>query len=97
MTLEEFRIFLAVAEHLHLTQAAEELYITQTTVSAAIKTLQTECVANCLEREQETRRMRENSLIGWGENWIYNSIKINKKTIKISFINQFLLKIQSRD
>jgi DNA-binding MarR family transcriptional regulator len=57
---------LAVAEHLHLTQAAEELYITQPTVSAAIKTLERECVANCREREQE----RENSLICGRENWI---------------------------
>ncbi|HEY9627084.1 MAG TPA: LysR substrate-binding domain-containing protein [Coleofasciculaceae cyanobacterium] len=42
MTLEQLRIFLAVAEHLHFTRAAEELYITQPAVSAAI---------HCLEEE----------------------------------------------
>ena len=42
MTLEQLRVFLAVAEHLHFTRAAEELYITQPAVSAAI---------HCLEEE----------------------------------------------
>lgn len=42
MTLEQLRIFLAVAKHLHFTRAAEELYITQPAVSAAINTLEKE-------------------------------------------------------
>ena len=42
MTLEQLRIFLAVAEHLHFTRAAEALYITQPAVSAAIQGLETE-------------------------------------------------------
>ncbi|MBD2494395.1 LysR family transcriptional regulator [Nostoc sp. FACHB-280] len=42
MTLEQLRIFLAVAEHLHFTRAAEELYITQPAVSAAIHNLEQE-------------------------------------------------------
>lgn len=42
MTLEQLRIFLAVAEQLHFTRAAEMLYITQPAVSAAIQTLETE-------------------------------------------------------
>ncbi|MFY7804523.1 MAG: LysR substrate-binding domain-containing protein, partial [Limnoraphis robusta] len=42
MTLDQLRIFLAVAEHLHFTRAAEELYITQPAVSAAIQSLETE-------------------------------------------------------
>jgi DNA-binding transcriptional LysR family regulator len=42
MTLEQLRIFLAVAEHLHFTRASENLYITQPAVSAAIQTLETE-------------------------------------------------------
>lgn len=40
MTLEQLRIFLAVAEHLHFTRAAEALYITQPAVSAAIQSLE---------------------------------------------------------
>jgi DNA-binding transcriptional LysR family regulator len=42
MTLEQLRIFLAVAKHLHFTRAAEELYITQPAVSAAINSLEKE-------------------------------------------------------
>jgi len=42
MTLEQLRIFLAVAEQLHFTRAAEMLYITQPAVSAAIQSLETE-------------------------------------------------------
>lgn len=42
MTLEQLRIFLAVAEMLHFTRAAEALYITQPAVSAAIQSLETE-------------------------------------------------------
>lgn len=40
MTLEQLRIFLAVAEHLHFTRAAEDLYITQPAVSAAVQSLE---------------------------------------------------------
>ncbi|BAY76817.1 LysR family transcriptional regulator [Nostoc linckia NIES-25] len=42
MTLEQLKIFLAVAQHLHFTRAAEELYITQPAVSAAIQNLEQE-------------------------------------------------------
>ncbi|HEY9748987.1 MAG TPA: LysR substrate-binding domain-containing protein [Allocoleopsis sp.] len=42
MTLEQLRIFLAVAEHLHFTRAAEALFITQPAVSAAIQSLEGE-------------------------------------------------------
>ncbi|WP_017318637.1 LysR substrate-binding domain-containing protein [Mastigocladopsis repens] len=42
MTLEQLRIFLAVAELMHFTRAAETLYITQPAVSAAIQTLEAE-------------------------------------------------------
>ncbi|MCG6134697.1 MAG: LysR family transcriptional regulator [Nostoc sp. LLA-1] len=42
MTLEQLRIFLAVAEMLHFTRAAEALYITQPAVSASIQSLETE-------------------------------------------------------
>jgi DNA-binding transcriptional LysR family regulator len=42
VTFEQLRIFLAVAEHLHFTNAAEALYITQPAVSAAIQSLESE-------------------------------------------------------
>jgi DNA-binding transcriptional LysR family regulator len=42
MTLEQLRIFLAVADHLHFTNAADALYITQPAVSAAIQNLESE-------------------------------------------------------
>ncbi len=42
MTLDQLKIFLAVAEHLHFTRAAEALYITQPSVSAAVQNLETE-------------------------------------------------------
>ncbi|BAQ64783.1 LysR family transcriptional regulator [Geminocystis sp. NIES-3709] len=42
MTLDQLRVFLAVAEHLHFTRAADTLYITQPAVSAAIQNLETE-------------------------------------------------------
>lgn len=42
MKLEQLRVFLAVAEHLHFTRAADSLYITQPAVSASIQTLEEE-------------------------------------------------------
>jgi DNA-binding transcriptional LysR family regulator len=42
MTLDQLRIFLAVAECLHFTRAAEVLYLTQPAVSAAISSLENE-------------------------------------------------------
>ena len=42
MTLEQLRIFLAVATYMHFTRAAESLYITQPAVSAAIQNLEVE-------------------------------------------------------
>lgn len=41
MTLEQLRIFLAVAERQHVTRAAEALHLTQSAVSAAIAALET--------------------------------------------------------
>lgn len=40
MTLDQLRIFLAVAEHMHFSRAADALYITQPAVSAAIQNLE---------------------------------------------------------
>jgi DNA-binding transcriptional LysR family regulator len=50
MTLEQLRIFLAVAEHMHFTRAAEVLYITQPAVSAAIQSLETEYCVKLFDR-----------------------------------------------
>jgi len=41
MTLEQLRIFVAVAERLHMTRAAEHLNITQSAASAAVTALET--------------------------------------------------------
>ena len=40
MTLEQLRIFIAVAEKQHVTQAARELHLTQSATSAAIAALE---------------------------------------------------------
>ncbi|MDF5725823.1 MAG: LysR substrate-binding domain-containing protein [Rhizonema sp. PD37] len=40
MTIDQLQIFLAVAQHMHFTRAAEALYITQPSVSAAIQSLE---------------------------------------------------------
>ncbi len=40
MTLEQLRIFVAVAERLHMTRAAEALHLTQSAVSAAVQALE---------------------------------------------------------
>ena len=40
MTLEQLRIFIAVAEREHVTQAARELNLTQSAVSAAVSALE---------------------------------------------------------
>lgn len=41
MTLEQLRIFVAVAERLHMTRAAKALHLTQSAVSAAVQALET--------------------------------------------------------
>ncbi len=40
MTFDQLQICLAVAQHMHFTRAAESLYITQPSVSAAIQSLE---------------------------------------------------------
>ncbi len=40
MKIEQLRVFLAVAEHLHFTRAADALYMTQPAVSAAVQSLE---------------------------------------------------------
>ncbi|MBO0661700.1 LysR family transcriptional regulator [Jiella sp. MQZ9-1] len=50
MTLEQLRIFLAVAERQHVTQAAEALNLTQSAVSAAIAALETRHAVKLFDR-----------------------------------------------
>ena len=50
MTLEQLRIFIAVAEKEHLTQAASELHLTPSAVSSAIRTLEDRYSATLFNR-----------------------------------------------
>ena len=50
MTLDQLRIFLAVAENMHFTRAAEALYLTQPAVSAAIQSLEEEYRVKLFDR-----------------------------------------------
>lgn len=50
MTLEQLRIFVAVAERLHMTRAAQALRLTQSAVSAAVNALETRHGARLFDR-----------------------------------------------
>ena len=50
MTLEQLRIFVAVAERLHMTRAAEALHLTQSAASAAVAALETRYGAKLFDR-----------------------------------------------
>jgi len=50
MTLEQLRIFIAVAEHEHVTRGAEDLNLTQSAVSAAIAALESQHGMKLFER-----------------------------------------------
>lgn len=50
MTLEQLRIFVAVAERLHVTRAAEALHLTQSAVSAAVSALETRHAVTLFDR-----------------------------------------------
>src|SRR3982074_763182 len=50
MTLEQLRIFIAVAEKQHVTQAAGQLNLTQSATSAAIAALETRCGIKLFDR-----------------------------------------------
>lgn len=50
MTLEQLRVFLAVAYYLNFTRAAESLFVTQSAVSASIRKLECQCGAKLFER-----------------------------------------------
>src|SRR5260370_37743663 len=50
MTLEQLRIFIAVAERQHVTQAARQLNLTQSATSAAIAALETRYAIKLFDR-----------------------------------------------
>src|ERR1700742_535441 len=50
MTLEQLRIFVAAAERKHVTQAARDLNLTQSAVSAAIGALESRYAVNLFDR-----------------------------------------------
>lgn len=50
MTLEQLRIFIAVAEREHVTRAAAALHLTQAAVSASIAALEQQCGAKLFDR-----------------------------------------------
>ncbi len=50
MTLEQLRVFVAVAEHQHVTRAAKELGITQSSASAAVAALEARYGAKLFDR-----------------------------------------------
>ena len=50
MTLEQLRVFVAVAERLHMTRAAEALGLTQPAASASIAALETDVATRLFDR-----------------------------------------------
>lgn len=50
MTLDQLRVFLAVAEHMHVTRAAQSLNMTQSAASASIAALENRCGIKLFDR-----------------------------------------------
>lgn len=50
MTLDQLRVFIAVAEHLHVTRAAQALNMTQSAASASIAALESRCDVKLFNR-----------------------------------------------
>lgn len=50
MTLDQLRVFVAVAEHLHMTRAADVLHMTQSAVSASVAALEQSCGQRLFDR-----------------------------------------------
>ena len=53
MTTEQMRTFLAVADCLNITKAAEKLYLSQPTISRQIQSLEEECKTPLLIRTRK--------------------------------------------
>jgi len=67
MTLEQLRIFIAVAEREHMTLAAQALKLTQSGVSAAISALEVRCATPLFDRVGRQIRLTEAGRIFLGE------------------------------
>lgn len=67
MTLDQLRIFVAVAERLHVTQAAQELNITQSAASAAIAALESRHGVRLLNRVARHIELTEAGRLFLGE------------------------------
>lgn len=67
MTLEQLRIFLAVAEREHLTRAAEHLHLTPSAVSAAIRALEDRHQVRLFDRIGRGIALTEAGLLFLGE------------------------------
>ena len=75
--LRELRYFVAVAEHLHFTRAAEALFVSQPALSKQIRTLETRLRTQLFERDRRTVRLTpaghallpgaRAALAAWGE------------------------------
>ena len=63
MTLEQLRIFVAVAEREHMTLAAESLKLTQSGVSAAISALEAQCATRLFDRVGRQIKLTEGGRI----------------------------------
>ena len=57
MTTEQMRTFLAVADCLNFTKAAERLYLSQPTISRQIQSLEEECKTPLLVRTRKEVRL----------------------------------------
>ena len=57
MKLYDIQAFLAVAEHLTISKAAEELFVSQSTASHRIQNLEDELGVALIERQKGRRRV----------------------------------------
>ena len=63
MTLDQLRIFVEVAEHGHVTRAAEALGMSQSAASAAISSLEASCEIKLFDRVGRGIRLTDNGRI----------------------------------
>ena len=80
MTIRHFRIFIAVASYESITKAAEALYLTQPTVSVAVRELEEHYGTRFFERINQRLKITEEgkSLLSYASHLIalYDEIEI---------------------